>query len=99
MRQRDIKRWKSHRKETLRKRGEKLMLRKTGSEFLDGFQLTREAVMAHADARKGFRVCGMHRREQNTPELCIQAGLDYRINPQAVYGGWRREPYKVSGRF
>lgn len=97
MRKRDERRWKSH----LRARRDELVeparVAKTGGEKYDGFKLTRDAVMEVADRRRGFRVCGM-RKETTTPELCRQALLDYAINRQAVYGGWHKEAYRVSGR-
>lgn len=76
------------------------------SNYYGGFHLCYETVSAEAvkNAKTGkphIWVYGDGRKYSagaNTPDLATQRISDYRINPTATYGGWHREPYKVSGR-
>lgn len=76
------------------------------SNYYGGFHLCYETVSAEAvksakTGRPHIWIYGDGRKYSagaNTPDLATQRISDYRINPTATYGGWHREPYKVSGR-
>ena len=65
-----------------------------------GFHMDRYTVAKEATKEQGFRVrvCGIHRPDHNTPELCQQRLQTFRCNPTATYGGWVTECYRVAGR-